>query len=79
MKKVVLDQVFLTLPILFIFFTAMSYWEGKQDITAEFREKIVKTYAVTILFYVYWWILQNTELLLHMRSLINFKGKSCDL
>ena len=48
MKKVVLDQVFLTLPILFIFFTAMSYWEGKQDITAEFREKIVKTYAVII-------------------------------
>ncbi len=48
-KKVVLDQVFLTIPILFIFFTAMSYWEGKQDITQEFREKFAKTYAVSFL------------------------------
>jgi len=51
-KKVVLDQVFLTIPVLFIFFTAMSYWEGKQDITQEFREKFAKTFATSCAFWL---------------------------
>ncbi|XP_023326035.1 mpv17-like protein, partial [Eurytemora carolleeae] len=44
-KKVFLDQTCLTIPILVIFFTTMSYWEGKDDITAELREKFPVTFA----------------------------------
>jgi len=46
-KKVFLDQTCLTIPILVIFFTTMSYWEGKDDITAELREKFPVTFAVS--------------------------------
>jgi hypothetical protein len=45
-KKVFLDQTGLTIPILFVFFTTMSFLEGKDDITADFLEKFPVTFAV---------------------------------
>jgi len=51
-KKVVLDQTFLTIPILVVFFLFMSWREGKEDITAEFREKFAKTFGTSCLFWL---------------------------
>jgi len=51
-KKVFLDQTCLTIPILIIFFTAMAWFEGQQDITKEFREKFQKTYTTSCAFWL---------------------------
>jgi hypothetical protein len=45
-KKVLLDQTGLTIPVLFVFFTTMSYLEGKDDITKDFVDKFPVTFAV---------------------------------
>merc|ERR1711892_1480414 len=45
--KVVLDQTLLTGPLLLGFFPLMSWFEGKEDITAELKEKILMTYLVS--------------------------------
>jgi hypothetical protein len=50
-KKVFLDQTGLTIPILFVFFTTMSFLEGKDDITADFLEKFPVTFAVGTFIY----------------------------
>ena len=41
--KAVLDQIFLTGPLLMGFSPFMSWYEGKEDITAELKEKILMT------------------------------------
>jgi hypothetical protein len=48
---VFLDQTGLTIPILFVFFTTMSFLEGKDDITADFLEKFPVTFAVGTVLY----------------------------
>jgi hypothetical protein len=50
--KVFLDQTGLTIPILFVFFTTMSFFEGKEDLLADFIEKFPVTFAVRESLYV---------------------------
>ncbi|XP_024217488.2 mpv17-like protein [Halyomorpha halys] len=42
-KKILLDQFVLTPPLLSAFFISMSILESREDITAEWKEKIVPT------------------------------------
>jgi len=51
-QKMVLDQCILTPILLVSFFTAMSYMEGKEDLTEELRNKIVPTFATSCLFWL---------------------------
>ena len=44
--KVVLDQTLLTGPLLLAFFPFMSWCEGKENIFAELKEKLLVTYMV---------------------------------
>eukprot|EP00091_Calanus_sinicus_P000535 TRINITY_DN10461_c0_g1_i1.p1 TRINITY_DN10461_c0_g1~~TRINITY_DN10461_c0_g1_i1.p1 ORF type:complete len:184 (+),score=39.21 TRINITY_DN10461_c0_g1_i1:87-638(+) len=50
--KVVLDQTLLTGPLLLAFFPFMSWCEGKENIFAELREKLLVTYMVSCC----WWL-----------------------
>jgi len=50
--KTVLDQTLLTIPLLLVFFPYMSWCQGQQDLTAELRDKIVVTYALSCLWFL---------------------------
>ncbi|KAB0796247.1 hypothetical protein PPYR_10308 [Photinus pyralis] len=51
-KKLLLDQFLLTPQIVWIFFTAMSIMEGKEDIFEECRSKFVPTFQSSCLFWL---------------------------
>ena len=44
--KVVLDQTLLTIPLLLAFFPFMSWCEGRENVFAELKEKLLQTYMV---------------------------------
>merc|ERR1712106_564530 len=43
-RKVLLDQLVFTPPVIATFFIGMSVLEGKRDVTKEFREKAIPTF-----------------------------------
>ena len=51
--KVVLDQTMLTIPLLLGFFPYMSWCQGKDDLTAELREKLAWTYFLSCCWFLW--------------------------
>lgn len=52
LQKMVLDQCILTPVLLVSFFTAMSYMEGKEDLTAELKHKFGPTFLTSCMFWL---------------------------
>ena len=50
--KVLLDQTGLTIPLLLGFFPYMSWCQGKDDLTAELREKLAWTYFLSCCWFI---------------------------
>lgn len=51
-KKIFLDQFIMTPPLYFVFFTAMSIMEGKDDIFEELKHKFVPAFKISCFFWI---------------------------
>eukprot|EP00092_Neocalanus_flemingeri_P060274 GFUD01072229.1.p1 GENE.GFUD01072229.1~~GFUD01072229.1.p1 ORF type:complete len:178 (-),score=33.05 GFUD01072229.1:212-745(-) len=51
-RKVMMDQLIFTPPMIATFFIGMSLLEGKPDITKEFREKALPTFVANLGFWI---------------------------
>ena len=52
LPKLALDQFLISPPILALFYLLMSFMEGRQDVTAECREKLLPTFCSSCLFWM---------------------------
>ncbi|XP_044003919.1 mpv17-like protein isoform X2 [Aphidius gifuensis] len=52
LRKLLCDQFILTPPLLVLFFTSMSLMEGKDNIAAECKEKFVRTFQTSCMFWL---------------------------
>lgn len=51
-KKLLCDQFILTPPLIVLFFTSMSWMEGKDDLLHECKAKFVKTFQTSCLYWI---------------------------
>jgi len=51
-KKVVLDQICLSIPLLFVFYVSMSWFEGQHDLLSEFKQKFPESFALNNAFWL---------------------------